>query len=132
MNSKKFLSAVALAGLSLATLANAESYDGVLITRPDRLRTDLALEAREAALKPVAGEASWADNFRVPVGQLARADVRRDAESAARAGNLHGDYAGAGVLSTRGSASAHHAEHNSVRSQAREIPRTSGRQATGG
>jgi hypothetical protein len=132
MNSKKFLSAVALAGLSLATLANAESYDGVLITRPDRLRTDLALEAREAALKPVAGEASWADNFRVPVGQLERADVRRDAATTARAGNLHGDYAGAGVLSLRGDASAHDAEHNSVRSQAREIPRTSRRQATGG
>jgi hypothetical protein len=128
MNSKQFFSAVALAGMGIATLANAESYDGVLTTRSERLRADLAVEAREAALKPVAGEASWAENVRVPVGQLARADVRRDAASTARAGTLHGDHAGAGVLSVRGAA----AVHDAVGSQAREIPRTPRRQAAGG
>lgn len=106
MNTKQIINALALAGMGFATLANAEPYDGVLAIRSERPRSELVMEARGAALRPIFGEASLVDAAPGFVGRLTRAEVRRDAVSASRAGNLHGDHAGAGVLSLRGGSPA--------------------------
>ncbi|WP_143684701.1 hypothetical protein [Variovorax sp. KK3] len=119
MNTKQLLNAALLGALGFSTSAMAETYEGVLTVRSDRPRAQAFEEARQAARNPVAGEASFAENVFVPRGTLARDDVRRAAVSNARAGNLHGDYAGAGVLSLQGASAAGQAQGK----QARDVTR---------
>ena len=72
MNTKQFFGAIAFAALGITTSAQAENYEGVLTVRTDRLRSDLAVDAREAARHPVAGEAFFPEaplgNARSPAG----------------------------------------------------------------
>lgn len=118
MNTKQFSRAVALCALGFTGMAKAETYEGVLAIQSHRSRSEVAMEAREAARNPIAGEASFAENVYVSRGQLARTDVRRAAVSIARAGNPYGDHAGAGVLTVRGNSVA----DQTVETQARKTP----------
>lgn len=102
MNTKQFFGAIAFAALGITTSAQAENYEGVLTVRADRLRSDLAVEAREAARHPVAGEAFFPETPLVPGAPLARADLHSAAAAAAREGNPYGEALGAGVLRLTG------------------------------
>lgn len=101
MNLKPLLCVGVLSLLGATTLANAESYEGVLTRPSERARADVAAEARIAARWPVSGEATYAGSAAMPVGQLSRDHVRTATAAATRGGNPHADYAGSGVLTVQ-------------------------------
>jgi len=101
MNTQSLTAIAVFSFMAAATVAHAETYEGVLARPFERARSEVVQEARETAREPVAGEASYAGHAARPVAQLSRERVRGAALASVRDGNAHADYAGSTVLTVQ-------------------------------
>ena len=118
MNTQSLRAVVFFSFVAAATVAHAETYEGVLSRPNERARSEVVQEARDTARKPVTGEAFYAGHAAVPVGQFSRESVRGGALASMRSGTPHPDYVGSTVLTVQ--------QPNGAKDPLRAAPRHSG------
>jgi hypothetical protein len=119
MKTTQFLGAAVLSVLAMATGAQAETYQGVQTIHSVASRAEVASQARAAArLGDQFSEASFSGVAPALTASADRSVVERGAVQAARAGNIYGEQASAGVLAVGGNV-----DRAAVRAEARAATR---------